>query len=464
MNAYPFSVFKRTDRPCYLVAFKDADGKYLPPLSTKKITEQEAVKVAFQWLRDGIPQKKAVIRETELPVKKLIRKIVSDDEMETLSAELKRMGLVKSFILKDTPEAEDFIAFLKTFWDWDTSPYIREKLRKSHGIHKMHCLKQSQAITKYWELFFKDRFLGDISAVDIDSFISHIGDMDLSPSRKNVVIKAGTKPLRWAFSKGKIDKDPTRGHFMFSGEEKKRDILSPTVAAAVFRAEWKNDRAKLANMLVAVTGMRSGEILALRFQDLGQDCLYVRGSWNRADKIKPPKNNKTRTVELPFPDLMAGLIEQAMQNPWGVTPNSFVFWADTKKDIPMDGRLFVSGLREALRQVGFTEQESQKHLFHGWRHFFTAYMIRKLDKKLLKSQTGHLTDEMLTHYGNHETEGDRELIQAQERETFAGLLPDRYTDFKICYQRIIFYCPRNFFRGLFFALNTHFLLNDMTVS
>jgi integrase len=162
-----------------------------------------------------------------------------------------------------------------------------------------------------------------------------MGDKDISASRKNVVIKAGTKPLRWAFSKGKIDKDPTRGHIMFSGEERKRDILNPTAAAAAFRAVWKDDRAKLANMLAAVTGMRSGEILALRFQDIGPDCLYVRASWNRADKIKLPKNNKIRTVEVPFPDLIHGLIEQAKQNPWGVSPDSFVFWADTKNDVPM---------------------------------------------------------------------------------------------------------------------------------
>jgi hypothetical protein len=56
MNAYPFSIFKRADRPCYLVSFKDDNGKYLPPFSTKKKTEAEALKVAFQWLRDGIPQ------------------------------------------------------------------------------------------------------------------------------------------------------------------------------------------------------------------------------------------------------------------------------------------------------------------------------------------------------------------------------------------------------------------------
>jgi integrase len=406
------------------VSYKDPSGKFLSPISTKKTTEKEAMKVAFDWMRDGIPKKNALLKVQDLALKDVVQKLKTEAEAETLLAELQRSGWIKQFILNDTPQAEDFISFLKTFWDWDTSPYIREKLRKSHGIHKRHCLIQGQAITLHWEPFFKGRCLGDITAIDIDAFIDHMGDKDLSASRKNVIIKAGTKPLRWAFSKGKIDKDPTRGHIMFSGDEAERNIVTPAVAAALFRADWKNDRAKHANMIAAVTGMRSGEILALRLQDLGADCLYVRGSWNSTDKRKGTKNNKTRTVELPFPGLIRELFEQAQRNPWGVSPDSFVFWSEAKKGIPMSSQIFVTGLRDALRQIGFAEDEAQKYVFHGWRHFFTAYMIRRLDKKLLKSQTGHLTDEMLSHYGNHETEGDRELIQKHEREAFAGLLPD----------------------------------------
>ncbi len=424
MNALPFSVFKRTDRSCFSVSFKAPDGKYLRPVSTGKKTEPEAIQAAFQMYRDGITTKQNTFSVQDLSFKEMARNIKSCNEVEIMLGELQRLGWVKSFVLDATPQAEEIISFLKTFWSWEESPYIREKLRKSHGIHKMHCLKQGQAIRLYWAPFFKGRCLGDITASDIDAFINLMGDLDLSASRKNCIIKAGTKPLRWAFSKGMIEKDPTRGHIMFSGDESKREILSPSVVAAIFRTEWEDNRAKLANMLAAVTGMRSGEILALRFQDLGSDCLYVRGSWNRADKIKSTKNNKPRTVEIPFPDLMQGLIELAKQNPWGVSPDSFVFWADTKKDIPMPGRFFIDGLRSALVQIGFTKDDAQKYVFHGWRHFFTVYMISKLDNKLLKSQTGHLTDEMIAHYANHRTEGDREFIREQEREVFAGLLPE----------------------------------------
>jgi integrase len=423
-HALPFSIFKRKNRKFLYVQFKKTGGGYLPAISTKQTTESSAIETAFNWLRDGIPKKNQVLKVNDLSLKDAVRKIKTETEAETLLSELRLLGWVKSYVLNDTTKAEDFISFLKTFWDWEKSPYIKEKLRKNHGIHRRHCLIQGKAITLYWEKFFKGRYLGDIIAADIDAFINYMGDMDLSASRKNVVIKAGTKPLRWAFAKGKIDKDPTRGHIMFSGEERKRDILSPTVAAAVFRAVWKDEMAKLANMLAAVTGMRRGEIIALRFQDIGPDCLYVRGSWNSLDKIKLPKNNKTRTVQIPFPDLINGLMEQVKQNPWGVSPDSFVFWSDIKQDVPMWGASFVEGLREVLIQIGFTESEAKKYMFHSWRHFFTTYLIGKLDKKLLKSQTGHLTDEMLAHYGDHETARDREIIQATEREVFAGLLPE----------------------------------------
>ena len=212
---------------------------------------------------------------------------------------------------------------------------------------------------------------------------------------------------------------------MFTGDEQEREILTPTVAAAAFRAVWIDDRAKLANMIASVTGMRNGEIVALRFQDIGPDCLYVSRSYNSEDKTKPTKNNKSRTVELPFPELTQGLVKLAKQNPWGVSPDSFVFWSTTRSKAPMQGRTLGVELRKALIQIGFTAENADKITFHGWRHFYTSYMIGKLDKKLLKSQTGHLTDIMLNRYSDHEIDGDRKTIQEKSKETFAGLLPQK---------------------------------------
>jgi hypothetical protein len=107
-------------------------------------------------------------------------------------------------VLSGTKTAQPFIDFLIEFWDFDKSPYVLEKLRKQHGIHRMHCNQQSNAVLKYWKPFFGERLLGELGRQDIDAFINSLIDAPVSASWKNVVIKAGTKPLRWAYSKGFI--------------------------------------------------------------------------------------------------------------------------------------------------------------------------------------------------------------------------------------------------------------------
>jgi integrase len=126
---------------------------------------------------------------------------------------------------------------------------------------------------------------------------------------------------------------------------------------------------------------------------------------------------------MPFPDILQRLTDLAGRNPWGVSPDSFIFWTETKAGVPMQGRRFIDGLRDALIKSGFSKPEAGKYLFHGWRHFYTTYLMGKLEKKLLKSQTGHLTDIMLARYGEHRTDGDRELIQTAQVAAFGGLLP-----------------------------------------
>jgi integrase len=423
VNEYPFSVFKRADRPAYLVAFKDENGKYLSPVSTKKRTEAEAIQTAFLWLRDGIPQKQAALNVKDLSLKDTARKVGNTTEADIMLKELKRQGWIKNYVLADTPQAQDFSTFLTDFWDWEKSAYIKEKRRKNHGLHKYHCIRQGQAIKQYWEPFFKGRFLGDITQGDLDSFINHMGDKPISASRKNTVIKAGVKALRWSFSKELIEKDITRGIMFFSGEAGERKILTPTAAAAVFKADWKDERVKLGNMIAAVTGMRQGEIMALQTQDIGPDFLTVRHGWNHVDKIKSTKNDETRVVELPFPELVQALITLAGKNPNGVHPESFVFWSEIRAERPMKADFFLAGLREALQTIGYSKEAVAGYVFHSWRHFYSSYMQERINEKLLQKQTGHKTLKVLRHYTDHELTGDRERVRAAQNESFRELIP-----------------------------------------
>jgi integrase len=358
-----------------------------------------------------------------VPVTEALKQIRTAEEADFVCRDLRRRGLLKAYIIAGSKPDTDFPDYLQTFWDYESSPYVKEKLRKNHGIHKNYTVGQRLIVEKYWRPFFKGRLLGSIAREDIENFIDSVAERKLSAGRKNTILKAGTIPLKWAFSKEIIEKNITAGITWFSGETEGRKILTPAIAAALFNAAWRDGRAKLASMLAAVTGLRSGEIRGLRVQDLGEDCLYIRHSWNLRDKLKTTKNNKCRTAEVPFPFLINELMNLAKRNPHGAGADSYVFWAKQSSSKPAESVLFLTGLRDALRKTGMDGKEAEGYMFHGWRHYFTSYMKNRLDKKLLKVQTGHLTDPMIDHYGNHLLAGDREKIRQAQREVFGELIP-----------------------------------------
>jgi len=423
----PFSVFYRSARHTYYVAFKNVEtGKFLPAISTKKTTEDAAVKQAWVWFREGIPRKGDIktcsLRDT------IRHSEISLSDAEFIVNDLKRRGIVLACVFAGAPDSVSLADYLTEFWDWDRSPYIREKLRAEHSIHRNYVRGVNLDIKKYWIPFFPSALLGSVTANDIEKFIEHLsnirfGDKQLSSIRKNGIIKAGTIPLRWAYRKGKIPQDITRGIIFFSGKAAERKILIPQQATAIFNQEWADERCKIANMTAMVTGLRAGELQGLQTRDLGDGCLMVRHSWNYFDKLKTTKNNCERIVELPFPSVLDSLKYLASLNPHGAAPESFVFWSSHSANKPMEQKLFISGLRNALIASGLSETDARGFTFHGWRHFFTTYMRPKIEDKLLQSQTGHKTIPMLDRYSDHLKPGDRDKIREAQVEVFSSLLP-----------------------------------------
>ncbi|MDR2608852.1 MAG: site-specific integrase, partial [Treponema sp.] len=344
----PFSIIKRADRPSYLVSFKnEKTGAYMPLISTRQTDETAAIKTAWEWYRQGVPKKDSTIDLKQYTVRNLAKEADFDD-VQFIVDELKRRGFLKSAVMAGTRQDRDFAEYLINFWDYENSPYIKEKLRKNHGIHRRYCREQSGAVKRYWIPYFQGKLLGEITRQDIEAFIEYFETLPetkgvripQSAKRKNTIIQAGTIALSWAFNKEMIDRDITQGITWFSGKAGERQILTPELAAAVFKVEWKDERARLANMLAMVTGMRAGEIQGLRIQDLGKDCLYVRHSWNRLDGLKTTKTNECRTVEVPFPSLIQDLLALAGTNPHGKGLDGYVFWAEKLADKPMEATLF----------------------------------------------------------------------------------------------------------------------------
>jgi hypothetical protein len=153
MAKLPFSVFRRAGRRFFYVAFKNQKtGEYLPAISTKQETESGAISIAFQWLKDGIPRRGEAIPIKRYSLRDMAREAdISRADCIFICKELRRRGLLKSFVLSESKQAVDFNEYLLNFWDWEKSDYIRERLRKNHGLHRRYATEMKAAVTKYWE-------------------------------------------------------------------------------------------------------------------------------------------------------------------------------------------------------------------------------------------------------------------------------------------------------------------------
>ncbi|ULQ59171.1 site-specific integrase [Brucepastera parasyntrophica] len=443
-SSLPFSITKPSDRSYYYVAFKnEKTGRYSTKISTRQKVKSEAVKTAYDWYVNGIPQKDKTINIEKMTVFESVKNTdFSSDDAESLIKILKKKGLIKSAVITGSKQDIELEQFMLDFWTFDKSPYVKEKLRKNHSIHRRYVARQYGAVKNYWVPHFRGYLLGSLTKTSINEFMAGFEESDLSASGKNGIIRAGTIALKWAYEKELIEHDITNGLTWFAGMSQERNILTPEIARAVFSMQWHDERAKLANMLAMVTGLRAGEIQGLRIRDMRADCLNVQHSWNLADGLKVTKNKEHRIVELPFPSIMQGLVQLAELNPWNEGIDGYIFFSPKKAHKPIEATMWLKALRQALQAIGMSETEAKQIDFHSWRHYFTTYMREKVNEKVLRGQTGHKTVPMLEHYSDHRLPGDKNQLQQAQIEAFGILCLPINTNRKFCHPEILDYSSK----------------------
>lgn len=325
------------------------------------------------------------------------------------------------FPLVEPDAGPGLIEFLQNFWNWDTSPYIQERLLHKNGIHRQYVARCAAAVRNYWLPWFgKSLPLQLVSRQDIQSFVISFRTRTspASAQGRNDIIRSGTVALRWAFHAELIPHDVTAGLTYYSGGSPEVVILPPEVVRRLFGHPWKHKKAMTANKLAMLTGLRSGEIQALRGCDIGDDRLYIRHSWNALDGLKTPKNGETRTAYVPFPDILEDMRSFAGSR------DGFVFCGRNDKQ-PMDAKCWLRELRQELRRIHADEDLIQQIHFHSWRHYFTVYMKNRgnLEPRLLQRMTGHKTISMMEYYADHPLDDDELSMKEAALRVFSPLLP-----------------------------------------
>jgi integrase len=172
-------------------------------------------------------------------------------------------------------------------------------------------------------------------------------------------------------------------------------VFSPEEVGGLVRAA-ANEVDGAVYLTVAFTGLRMGELLALRWRDVdfAGSTIRVRASWaGRA--LTTPKSGKVRSVPL-APDVASKLAGLGRRENW-IGEDDLVFASEV--GTYLDGSALRRRYKAALERGALRSLR-----FHDLRHTFGTRMIAKADIRRVQEWMGHAdiqTTMRYLHYAPH---------------------------------------------------------------
>ncbi len=187
--------------------------------------------------------------------------------------------------------------------------------------------------------------------------------------------------------------------------EEARKLLNPATVETV----WKGNQVYYsASLLAAVTGMRLGEILAVKDTDIFPDHVHVASSWDHEYGLGKTKTK--RVDDIPLPRFVYDTIQSWLE--W----QGFVFSFQAGAR-PVSGNRTLGALHAALDEIGITaEQRKERNItFHSWRAFANTFMrARGISGEKVRQLIRHGSEEMTEHYSDFHLEDFKDVAAAQE--------------------------------------------------
>jgi integrase len=236
---------------------------------------------------------------------------------------------------------------------------------------------------------FGDRAIEDVTSRDVERWRSSLPD-HLSPPRKNKLLTSLHGVFKraqkvWGLPLNPVaEVEPLRERPRVDFE-----VYSPEEVVALVRFAASEQDAAI-YLTAAFTGLRRGELIALRWRDvdLAGSLVRVRRSYSFG-ALSVPKSGKARAVPL-APEVATALAKLALRRLW-TGEDDLVFPGETGDFL--DGSALRRRYLEAQAQAGI-----KRLRFHDLRHTFGTRMIGVADIVRVKEWMGHADIETTMRY------------------------------------------------------------------
>ena len=336
---------------------------------------------------------------------------------------------IEGIVAQNDPNKSDinFIDYLFNFWNYKTSPYIRDLIETGTPPSQLpkedRYFCSTNVLKKYIYWFDKDITLSNITAKKINQFFAHLlNDCNVSEGYMPTLSKIITQPLHFAEKKHIITKNITDDIRKYKDKPADKEILTIEETQKLFSSinNFKNLKHYCINRMAVETASRIGELLALTTSDIKitknkttgeNECfITINKSYNsRTHKIGSTKTKEVKNIAISA-QLLSMLQTLIAKNPYKDILSPFLFFNEAKKDQPVAYEEIIRGFKKAITRLGF----ARKHLtFHSYRHLAVVILRdNNATSQQIMSITGHKTESTLHRYASHETEKQQVIKKA----------------------------------------------------
>jgi integrase len=182
------------------------------------------------------------------------------------------------------------------------------------------------------------------------------------------------------------------------------NVLTPVQVAAVARAAGSTQDASLFTV-AAFTGLRMGELLALRWADIdfGKRLVHVRRSYTRG-QLGPPKSGHVRSV--PLIDQAVEALDRLSRREHFTSQTDLVFASIVGSHVDSSAlrKRFYAALEEAGQ--GDMRTKADPITFHDLRHTFGTLAVQAFPLSDVRAYMGHSDIQTTMVYVHHVPRND----------------------------------------------------------
>lgn len=174
-----------------------------------------------------------------------------------------------------------------------------QQLKVSHRPSTVYTYEK--VCGKWVNIHLDGKELRNITKMDIHELLyEKMPGSDCTQHTRKQVLKIVKRILQIAIDNGKLDRNPCQGMLVKVPETEMKVLTNSEAQELLSQAKATNHRFYPIWLVALFTGMRSGELFALRWSDVDfETCqISVARSWNSKNGYTATKNQKTRIVPI----------------------------------------------------------------------------------------------------------------------------------------------------------------------